>query len=152
VSLTGAALHLFNPIPRFLSSPPRASARADATKPIVFIAGSRLVSATAATGAEFTAVAFPTITATDAGGGTPVITCEGKFKEGSLTYKADITAQFPTDTVEVSCSAKDATGNQGPSEKFTVTVCQAGTTFDGSSCAGGWGRGWRLWGLPNLFL
>jgi hypothetical protein len=86
-------------------------------------------------------VAFPTITATDVGGGTPEITCEGKFKEEKLVYKPDITAQFPEGPTDVVCTAKDATGNKGASETFTVTVCKAGTTFDGISCAGGWGRG-----------
>jgi hypothetical protein len=94
---------------------------------------------TALEGADTAVVEFPTLTTSDIGGGAPEITCEGKFEgKQPLTYKPGVTAVFPVDTVEVTCTARDAAGNFSPAVKFPVTVCRAGVFFVEGSCNGGW--------------
>jgi hypothetical protein len=94
------------------------------------------VGATATEGAVTAEVALPEISSTEvAGAGAPVITCTGAF-DGTLGYKAGITAVFPVDTTEVTCTAKDAAGHVSPPASFKVMACASGFAFTSGSCAG----------------
>jgi hypothetical protein len=101
---------------------------------------SRTLTATAAAGASAVKVALPGFTAQDNDTPNANITCTAPTGSGGALQTvlfgaspiaADAAFSFPLGSTEMSCSAKDAAGNESPAVLFSVVAsCPAGYVED----------------------